>query len=374
MDILKFKTKEPLSDADIVEGITSKMWVERYRDAGEFRIIAPVDSGVREQLTVGSFISHINSTDLMIVENHEISSTSGESPDVIITGRGFETLLENRIVGSNKTIPTLGPFNDFYCPSSQPWSAAIQVMRDLVLLNTKGGGLLDTTNEFRYVYPTWIGTPAGDVGDIWVKAGKNAYQAIMELLLIADTGIKAIRPGPWSTINYGTTTDINLVVHQGIDRSDTITFSWDAGEVLSADYLWTNKAQKTAAYIRGKWCDAWVVLSGTSDRFDRRIMFIDGTDFDNNWNTAPTTTEQTTIRTQMSQYALNTLRAQKFLTLVKADISQTGTAFKYRTDYDLGDIVTVNGEYGSGEMRVTEYIEYEDETGANGYPTVSVLT
>ena len=46
--------------------------------------------------------------------------------------------------------------------------------------------------------------------------------------------------------------------------------------------------------------------------------------------------------------------------------------YKYGTDYNLGDKVQVENEYGiSGTAVVTEVTEVEDETGYNVYPTLS---
>ncbi len=42
--------------------------------------------------------------------------------------------------------------------------------------------------------------------------------------------------------------------------------------------------------------------------------------------------------------------------------------------YDVGDIITVDGEYNATTtMRISEYVEIEDETGDSGYPTFSEI-
>jgi hypothetical protein len=55
-------------------------------------------------------------------------------------------------------------------------------------------------------------------------------------------------------------------------------------------------------------------------------------------------------------------------------IAPNSQNYNYRTDYNVGDIVGVDGEYNtSTTMRVIEYVEIEDENGESGYPTLSEL-
>jgi hypothetical protein len=63
---------------------------------------------------------------------------------------------------------------------------------------------------------------------------------------------------------------------------------------------------------------------------------------------------------------------QNRVTIVKSDISSV-TPYQYRTDYNVGDLVTLDGNFGvSAVMRVIEYVEIEDESGESGHPTLSV--
>lgn len=47
--------------------------------------------------------------------------------------------------------------------------------------------------------------------------------------------------------------------------------------------------------------------------------------------------------------------------------------YTYRDNYDIGDLVTVLGDYGqSAVMRIVEYAEIEDQTSFVGYPTLAL--
>ncbi len=93
VDIFRFTNPiEPtrMEQGEIVNGITNKLWIERYTEAGEFTFVAPLNTNLKEKLPIGSFVSHINSDDIMIVENHELSEDQGQESKITITGRSFE--------------------------------------------------------------------------------------------------------------------------------------------------------------------------------------------------------------------------------------------------------------------------------------------
>ena len=127
MDIFKFTNPTApmlMEQGELVNGLTSKMWIERYRDAGEFTVTANIDSDAREKLPIGSYISHVNTPEIMVVENHEISESSNTEPEITITGRSLETILENRIIGSNKGLPFSGAIVDYPIYADYTWNQA----------------------------------------------------------------------------------------------------------------------------------------------------------------------------------------------------------------------------------------------------------
>jgi hypothetical protein len=64
------------------------------------------------------------------------------------------------------------------------------------------------------------------------------------------------------------------------------------------------------------------------------------------------------------------LKENKDLEVLTAEISPQ-TQYKYKRDYDLGDIVLVQGKYGTlQKMLVSEYTRTSDANGVSGYPTL----
>ncbi|MET0787162.1 MAG: hypothetical protein ABWY25_10690, partial [Paenisporosarcina sp.] len=117
MDIFRFANptnKTKMEQGILINGLKSKMWIERYRDAGEFTLTAGADFNVKSQLPIGSFISHTNTSEIMVVENHEIKDNRDRESEIVITGRSFETILESRIVRFNRSYPfsSVNPLTD----------------------------------------------------------------------------------------------------------------------------------------------------------------------------------------------------------------------------------------------------------------------
>jgi hypothetical protein len=370
VDIFKFNTVTNsmlLERGEIVNGLKSKLWIERYDKAGEFTFVANASTGIRDILPIGTMISHLESYEVMIVENHEITDKSDEEAEIVITGRGFESYFENRIVGSNKAFPTNTGVQDYTLVSATTWEQTVTMLRDHIYASA----LLDDNDSLPYIQILHDVSGSGVATARSMKKG-DLYSAMQELLAIDSLGIKVIRPGPWSPLVSGGSTDIAAIIHKGVDRSNSIIFSYDTGEIESADYLWSNKKLKNTAVIIGRWVET-IVTTGFAN-FARRVMLVEASDMDNSYSVAPTGTDLANVIAAMQQRGYAALAAQNEVSLTKAEVSKDNTKALYRTDFDVGDIIMVNGDYNeSSTMRISEYVEVEDENGRSGYPTLTMV-
>lgn len=368
MDVFRFlNPTHPtlLGRGKLINGLKSKMWIERYRDPGEFEFTAKIEKDAQIQLPVGCLISHVGSTEVMMVENHEISEDPGSDTEVKITGRSFEAFLENRIVGANKDFPTDSSATlEYTLLPDYSWIQSEQMIKDHIYESN----LFDPDDALPNVAVISTVTGTGVQEDRSIKRG-DLHSSLLELLAVDDLGIKNVRPGPLSPLGWSNS-DLAMVIHQGLDLRSEVYFSHLIGEVDNADYLWTNKAFKNAALISGRWIETTVkaVASG----YDRRVMLVDGSDIDSSFTAAPTGSDRDLVLAIMQARGRALLLAQRNVVLVKTEATKNSTMYKYRENYDLGDIVTVEGQHSeTAAMQVTEYVEIEDENGETGYPTLS---
>jgi len=414
MDFFKFTESNLgptyLERGELIQGLKSSSWIERYRDPGEFTFEAPVKSDILNFLPLGSYVSHIDTLEVMVVENHEVNETNNAL--VKVSGRSLETILEQRIVGAelDRTWPPVAPLADYALTSTHTYVQATMLIDHHIGDSFYDGVSVDngmpgfkssyTFSDLSVLHedPTYAGGWAASLPPGFVFESSedprtikrtNVHAALMEILNIEDRGIKIVRsgpwgrggayseplvgeyPGPWTEDYYGPPTI--FFIHNGRNRSHKVVFSHSAGDIKNADYLWSIKTKKNHAIVSGKWVEVVVTNDELATKDSRRTMWVDGSFLDNNFDVAPTGTNLTNIQVQMELLGLMKLSEQKDVSLMSVEVG-TGSNYLYRKDYDIGDIVRVDGNYGTNRFaRVIEHVEIEDETGETNYPTLLLI-
>jgi hypothetical protein len=365
MDLFKFTDITNFQGGQPIIGYDSAAWVERYRQPGDFQIIAKLSSGLRELLPDGSLISHVKTLEIMMVENVQISEELDADPIVTITGRSLQAILEQRIVGQNRnwaSPPASLEVSQYTLSAADTWDQAVILINDHIKVGTvvtSGDGIANLVA---------IDGVSGITGTSEARTiGRgDVLAALQQLLEIDDLGLRVIRDHEFST-SIAVATN-SFFIHNGHDKRNSIIFSTKNGDIDAADYLWSIKSLKTAALVTGKFIEAMVAGSATG--FNKRVMHVDAQDIDGNLEAIPTGGTLTTLRAAMVVRGNAALKAQKRLALSRVDISKTPT-YDYRLDYDIGDLVSVDTNYGPlSSMRVVEHIEVVDETGESSMPTL----
>lgn len=373
MSITPFKYAEPtpnssiidLNDAETIEGFTSLMWVERYRDAGEFTIIAPVSSGLRSKLPIGSFISHVGTQELMVVESHEISDNIDGDVDIVITGRSFETFMEQRIIAYDATGvggTTESSIASFYFTGAARPDAHVVELIDRHMYAASATLYPEKFENVRTVSVVPALTGVSTSRELPIK---DLYSSVLELLAIDDLGIKSVRPGPYSGLPSAT--DLGFIIHKGVDLRSTVAFSHESGDLRNGQYLWTNKKKKTVALTQGPNYRTFVGTNPANRGLNVRVGYVDAKEI---------AADRTYAAELGALNALGTsyLGMHKEASIVRIEVTPTTNRLRYRTDYNVGDLVGVTGNYDTqGIMRVVEHVEIIDKTGQASYPTLEAI-
>ncbi len=369
MDLFRFLNPNAptlLEQGEVVSGLTNIMWIERYREAGEFSLTAKVDSDIRNLLPIGTFVSHVDTEEVMIVENHEISDDKGSASEITVTGRGYETFLENRIVGANRIFPSSGILPEYTLAVGPAW----QQVKTLIENHILSSNVYDPNDAVPYVSVLSTVPTAGNVDARIIERG-DLYSRLLEILAFSSLGIKVVRPGSSSPLGP-TSQNAAFVIHEGVDRSANIIFSNDIGDIKSADYLWSNKRVKNCALVTGRWLETMV--KATLSGYDRRVMHVDASDIDNAYTTEPVGVDRTIVLNNMIARANQALANQQEIAIAKVEASRILGVYTYGVDFGVGDLVMVDGGYDETTiMRVSEYVRIEDKNGESGYPTLSMF-
>jgi len=387
LDMFKFENN-PSVDTDgylfggePIRGYTSVAWREVYREAGEFTLVAPMSSDLITQLPLGSYISHSGTAEVCIVEDHHIKEERNKEPIVTVTGRSLESFYENRVLdqwrdydGASTGIIVVG--QEYAVTNRQSWDAA----RHLIAKHMLSANAADDDDAVDGWYPsmeaneTQPKSPDWGTTEDWEWKQATLYDAVMDTLEVDDFGIRVCRPIVGGTLvngtPYGTGTQTAIVVHNGSDRRADVIFSWQAGDLQSAEYLWSTRPRRTSAMVIGKWYGYH--RKDTRKGTRRRTMLVDGSNVDQKYGTTPTPTS--TQGNKMSRIGRRAIRRNnRHLNLIHAEVAEN-SQFRYREHYDIGDVVMVEGKYNEfAPMRVSEFTEVQDETGYSAQPTLVQL-
>jgi hypothetical protein len=162
---------------------------------------------------------------------------------------------------------------------------------------------------------------------------------------------------------------VRLVVYKGTDRSNEIVFDVDDGMFLNPKYLTSIVDHKNIAYVfdtvKGRYHIAYGEGASAESRgFDRRILFVDGSDI--------TITAEPARTNALNRRGLEQLAEHRERSVFDGTLNANLSLYKFATDYNLGDLVKVKSEKMdfTKTMRVSEYIRVKDDNGYTEYPTL----
>jgi len=374
MDLFVYQDIDNFQNGKPVTGYRTATWVERFNTPGEFKIEAPLSSGLRELLPISSIVGKVQSLELMIVENVEIEEAIDDEPQLVISGRTYVSLMDHRYSAFN-TVNFFGAnweaiqtyFASTIIGSSDIYNRLVLLIRSCIAASLDAGNDINSLTIKSSIPPYFDGTPYTFWGP------DNLLKIVVDQLATWDVGIRTVRrnsfPGTVTSIS-GQQTDMDLYASQ--DRSSIVKFTPQTGDIEAANYLFTNKNFKTSCMVKGKWVS--VMRHGPETGFSRRVIMVDGTDIDDKYETQvqEPSVAWTDVVEKMLLRADAVLARSRQIQLVSANVSENNK-YRYRIDYNIGDIVTLDATYGEAiNMRVVEFAEVEDERGEIGYPTLSL--
>lgn len=315
----------------ISESATSVIWTRRYYDVGNFEIHTPVTEGNVNLYRLNNIVWILGAKEAGVIESIQFVQNA-KTYEMTIKGRFLESYLDRRLIH-----PT---FN---------FSGKTEVaMRNLAASVTPA-------------------IPQMELGELKGYDDVVNFQVSWKPLLTAE-----IRLAQSSNLGFRLRPDfghrkIIYDIYKGLDRRRTqhersfAEFSDSFNNIDSATYILNNKLEKTVAYVlgEGEGSDRKVVVVGddTLQGYERKELYVDARDLSSDGLT------DEEYEAALRQRGLEKLEENKTSKSFECDTIALGN-FNYRTDYDLGDIVTVKRTNWNvaTESRITEVMEiYEHD-------------
>lgn len=354
-----FKLNAAQKPGDSIPKFDTLIWTERYKTAGDFKLVIEDDISQLVSTPPGTLLSHTDTNEVMIVEDHEIKRDKDKRLFLTISGRSLETFAENRTTLGTRS-PLYDPTTDEAVVETTAVLPAENVARDILRYCLESPYANSDDSIPNMAIKLAIREPDAPLSHV-IKRG-HVYAQVMELLGIANAGIRCVRPN-------GSQNTLDLVIHDGIDRRATVTFYAQNEDLTDTNYFWSIKNYKNLAQVSTH-SDARLYqhrnLVGVLKGLLRRVMYVEADDLEGDY-TPGTSTDVLAGRAQ------GALDEHQFIVLLSANVSESAKP-KFKIHYDVGDIITAFGEFSPAQaMRVTEHILTVDKDGTRGSPSLAIL-
>lgn len=359
----------------MIDTFTSAIWTVRYDEAGDFEIYTPVRLDYIQAMQIGNYLWNRDSDRLMVIETVEIETDAEEGPQLIVTGRSLESILDRRIV-----------------TSSQNFSGNLQSVLFAIIQNEviSSGGTrripgfsLKTSSDSRIT--------SISISELSIR-GENVYEVVCSLCQANKVGWRILPKGAGG---------FEFELYVGVDRSYAqsvnpyVTFSPSFENLLNSNYIKSFKSYKNSIYavgtyqkeviLQNKYKDdngEWVVEeqttyeeaevvtwqyseTATPSGLARREMFIDN----GGVNDGEQGGEYATWNAVNKEKAIAELGEHQTTTAFEGELEAT-RQYIYREDFNIGDIVQVENEFGiTGTVYISEIVFSQDANGITITPT-----
>lgn len=325
----------------VIDAYKSLIWTKRYYTYGDFELYMPADDALLEYLKPGYFVTRDDDDSVMMIEKLQIKTDVENGDFFIVSGPSLESLLAQRIVYPQTVIETTDP---------------VQGIKTLIEKNTT---LSVVPN--RSFPGLIINTDLSVSGDLTMQfTGDTLSKAVESICRRFGIGCKVALSGS------------NIILSFYLGSEVDVIFSPEFDNLINSQYTFDISNEKNAGFVAGegegtsrKWC----VMTSNKTGLERRELFVDARDVSSNEGEIPMINY---IR-MLDQRGRQKLNEHIVIQSFEAEIEPRMT-YQYKTDYNLGDIVTIVNEYGiTSKPRITEIIESWDETGYTVIPTFEEL-
>lgn len=338
----------------LIDSFESFLWTDKYNGAGDFEIYTTVELNVLRMLEKGYYIWLEESDKTMIVETIQITTNVEDGAKMIISGRSLESILDRKIIWTQTNI------------NGNLQNGVRKLIEENVINPTIPDRRIDNFifEESEDEKITSLKLDAQYTGD-------NLYDTIVSICESNSIGFQVLLNRDYQFV---------FKLYAGEDRSfdqeanPYIIFSSSFGNIISSDYIDSDKTLKNVALVagEGEGLDRRTYVVGSASGMERRELYVDARDIQSRTSDGGTISESEyneKLKTRGEEKLSNYKRTKSFDGAV-----ETLNTHVYGKDFFKGDIVQFVNEYDmEAKVRVVEIVISQDTSGYSCYPTFSVI-
>lgn len=349
----------------IIDLFSSIIWQRQYYGTGQFEIYCTASKKNVELLKVGNYVTRYDDEEIGIIEKIGITWDYKNGVMITASGRFAKSILDRRLIykfSGTQNAPTVIRGN------------IETAVRSLVTSH-----IISPTDTKRQISFIALGAVAGITKTIIDENGNSADKQTSYgyLLEFTDDLLQEYKCGARMTLD-ASTKNLLYSVYEGADRStentagnDPVIFSQTFDNLQSSAYEYDETTLKTTALIGGSGenLDRFYAMTGTAaSGLERREVFVDSSSISRTYEDSSGNKQEYTDAEYKSFLVSNgdeEIAARSVIKTFDGDIEITNSQYKYKTDFDIGDVVTVRDDNMELSMsaRLATITEVQDVGG-----------
>lgn len=333
----------------IIDTYQSFIWTDRLNKPGDFELYTPVTQKILDYCVEGNYLAIKESDKTMIVENREIRTDMEDGPIIVVTGHSLESILGRRIIWNVTNIDgnLQNGVKKLINENVISPSIAARAIPNFIFKNSTDTSITTLTMDNQYT-------------------GDNLLEVLEDLCSANNIGFRVLLNDNYK-FEFELFTGVDMSYNQ--DVLPWVTFSPNYENLLSSAYKENTDTSKNVALVAGEDESENRVtrVVGTGSGLSRKELYVDARDLQSD---DITTSE---YYQQLDERGKEKLSECKVKKKFESECEVT-KQFEYGIDFNLGDVVQVENEYGIGApARITEFIISDENDNLKRYPTFEIV-
>jgi len=325
----------------IIEEPTSAIWTRGYNKPGDFEIYAPASKELLDIIAEDCFVTLEADDDgtVMIIERLELTTDAEDGNFVKASGRSASCLLERRIILEQTTL------------SGRVDRAVYKLINE---------NAINPSNADRKL-PLSMAVPSVLANAISAQyTGTNLLEAVEAICAAYGMGFRVVSDSK-TELSLRVELYVGKDLREGQTVNSPVIFSQEFENLLSTNYAFDVTKYKNVAIVagEGEGKARKRAVYGAASGLMRRELFVDARDMSTN-NGEISADDYTA---QLEARGAEKLAEAHVVEAFDGEVDTTNT-FTLDDDYTVGDVVTVENEYGiRADSRIVAVSEFWDDAG-----------